>query len=167
MPVPDRRDPVAQIERTALEVVLQRPDLVAADFDELPADAFGAPAYRAVHEADPGGRRADRRAAAAAGVRRLDRRGSGAVIEEAAEPVRALVTELAVAPLPEDRPEALEGYVKGVVLRLVEIGFTRHIADLRGRLQRMDAEADPAAYQAAFAELVEVEGRRRNLRESA
>lgn len=166
MPVPDRRDPVAQIERTALEVVLQRPDLVAADFDELPTDAFGAPAYRAVHEAI--------RAAGGLGVARSLVQGSGgstgwvgAVIEEAAEPVRSLVTELAVAPLPEDRPESLEGYVKGVVLRLVEIGFTRHIADLRGRLQRMDAEADPAAYQAAFAELVEVEGRRRNLRESA
>ncbi|WP_456788095.1 DNA primase [Cellulomonas sp. P5_C5] len=166
MPVPDRRDPVAQIERTALEVVLQRPDLVAADFDELPSDAFGAPAYRAVHEAirAAGGLTAARPLLQASG-------GStgwvGAVIEEAAEPVRPLVTELAVAPLPEDRPESLEGYVKGVVLRLVEIGFTRHIADLRGRLQRMDAEADPAAYQAAFAELVEVEGRRRNLRESA
>lgn len=166
MPVPDRRDPVAQIERTALEVVLQRPDLVAADFDELPSDAFGAPAYRAVHEAirAAGGLSVARPLVQASG-------GStgwvGAVIEEAAEPVRPLVTELAVAPLPEDRPESLEGYVKGVVLRLVEIGFTRHIADLRGRLQRMDAEADPAAYQAAFAELVEVEGRRRNLRESA
>ncbi|WP_421741128.1 DNA primase [Cellulomonas sp.] len=166
MPVPDRRDPVAQIERTALEVVLQRPDLVAPDFDELPSDAFGAPAYRAVHEAI--------RAAGGLTVARplLQSSGGstgwvGAVIEQAAEPVRSLVTELAVAPLPEDRPESLEGYVKGVVLRLVEIGFTRHIADLRGRLQRMDAEADPAAYQAAFAELVEVEGRRRNLRESA
>ncbi len=166
MPVPDRRDPVAQIERTALEVVLQRPDLVAADFDELPSDAFGAPAYRAVHEAI--------RAAGGVSVARplLQSSGGstgwvGAVIEQAAEPVRSLVTELAVAPLPEDRPESLEGYVRGVVLRLVEIGFTRHIADLRGRLQRMDAEADPTAYQAAFAELVEVEGRRRNLRESA
>lgn len=166
MPVPDRRDPVAQIERTALEVVLQRPDLVAADFDELPSDAFGAPAYRAVHEAI--------RAAGGLSVARplLQSSGGstgwvGAVIEQAAEPVRALVTELAVAPLPEDRPEALEGYVKGVVLRLVEIGYTRHIADLRGRLQRMDAEADQAAYQAAFAELVQVEGQRRSLRESA
>lgn len=166
MPVPDRRDPVAQIERTALEVVLQRPDLVAADFDELPADAFGAPAYRAVHEAI--------RAAGGLSVARplLQSSGGstgwvGAVIEQAAEPVRALVTELAVAPLPEDRPEALEGYVKGVVLRLVEIGYTRHIAELRGRLQRMDADADQAAYQAAFAELVQVEGQRRSLRESA
>jgi len=94
---------------------------VAADFDELPSDAFGAPAYRAVHEAirAAGGLSSARVLVEASG-------GStgwvGAVIEEAAEPVRSLVTELAVAPLPEDRPESLEGYVKGVVLRLVEIG---------------------------------------------
>ncbi|WP_448629183.1 DNA primase [Cellulomonas soli] len=167
MPVPDRRDPVAQVERTALEVVLQHPALVPEEFDELGADAFGAPAYRAVHEAvrAAGGLMAARAAVQGAG-------GSatgwvGQVIEQAAAPVQPLVTELAVAPLPEDRPDVLGDYVRGVVLRLVELGFTRHIAELRGRLQRMDAAADPAAYQAAFAELVAVEGRRRTLRESA
>lgn len=162
MPQPDRRDPVAQIERTALEVVLQHPDLVPEEFDDLPADAFGAPAYRAVHEAV--------RAAGGLVVARTIGNATawvGAVIEEAGENLRPLVTELAVAPLPEDRPASLDGYVKGVVRSLVEMGFTRHIAELRGRLQRMDAEADPDAYRAAYAELVEVEGRRRNLRESA
>ena len=162
MPQPDRRDPVAQIERTALEVVLQQPALVPEEFDDLPADAFGAPAYRAVHEAV-------RAAGGLVVARTLGNPTAwvGAVIEEAGENLRPLVTELAVAPLPEDRPESLDGYVKGVVRSLVEMGFTRHIAELRGRLQRMDAEADPVAYRAAYAELVEVEGRRRNLRESA
>lgn len=167
MPVPDRRDPVAQVERTALEVVLQLPEHVPDLFDDLAADAFAAPAYRAVHEAvrAAGGvvaARAAVQAAAGASTGWVD-----AVVEQAAEPVRALVTELAVAPLPEDRPESLPGYVRDVVLRLVEIGFTRHIADLRGRLQRMDPSADAAGYQAAFAELVAIEGRRRTLRESA
>ncbi|WP_028048735.1 DNA primase [Cellulomonas sp. URHD0024] len=162
MAQPDRRDPVAQIERTALEVVLQQPALVPDDFDDLPTDAFGAPAYRAVHEAI-------RAAGGLVAARALGNATAwvGAVIEEAGENLRPLVTELAVAPLPEDRPESLVGYVKGVVRSLVEMGFTRHIAELRGRLQRMDAEVDPVAYRAAYAELVEVEGRRRNLRESA
>ncbi|MFC0707942.1 DNA primase [Cellulomonas uda] len=163
---PDRSDPVLLVERTALEVVLQAPTLVPGEFDELGADAFAAPAHRAVHEAI--------RAAGGvvAGAASVGADGSaaawvGAVLEEAAEPVRALVTELAVAPVPEDRPEAVADYVRGVVLRLVEMGFTRQIAELRGRLQRMDSGADPAAYQAAFAELVALEGRRRTLRESA
>ena len=163
---PSRTDPVLLVERTALEVVLQAPSLVPPEFDELGADAFAAPAHRAVHEAI--------RAAGgvAAGAASVGEDGSstawvGAVMEEAAEPVRALVTELAVAPVPEDRPEAVADYVRGVVLRLVEMGFTRQIAELRGRLQRMDSGADPAGYQAAFAELVALEGRRRSLRESA
>ncbi|MBD8058478.1 DNA primase [Cellulomonas sp. JH27-2] len=163
--MPDRRDPVAQTERTALEVVLQLPQLVPAEFDDLAGDAFSAPAYRAVHEAV-------RAAGGLAVARPLADGGDatawvGTVIEEAASPVQALVTELAVAPIPEDRASALPEYVRGVVIRLVELGFTRHIAELRGRLQRMDATADPGAYNAAFAELVAVEGRRRLLRESA
>ncbi|WP_142161695.1 DNA primase [Cellulomonas sp. SLBN-39] len=168
MAAPDRRDPVAQVERTALEVALQHPALVPEEFDALAPDAFAAPAYRAVHEAvrAAGGVAAGRALVAAAGGE--DASGwVGAVLEEAAEPVRPLVTELSVAPMPEDRPEMVGGYVRGVVLRLVEIGYTRHIAELRGRLQRMDATVDPVAYNAAFAALLDVETRRRSLRESA
>ncbi len=164
LPLPDRRDPVAQVERTALEVLLQTPELVPLEADDLAPDAFAVPAYRAVHEA----------IGAAGGpgeARRLVAEGGnatgwvGRVLEEAAEPVRPLVTELAVAPLPEDRPDALGDYVRGVMRRLVEIGFTRRIAEARGRLQRMP-EDDPA-YGATFAELVALEGRRRMLRETA
>ena len=165
MPVPDRRDPVAQVERTALEVLLQTPTLVPADADDLAADAFSAPAYRAVHEAivAAGGMAAARESVAAAGG--IATGWVGLVLEEAADPVRPLVTELAVAPLPEDRADALGDYAHGVIRRLVEIGYTRQIAEMRGRLQRM-ADDDPA-YAATFAELVALEGRRRTLRESA
>ena len=74
------------------------------------------------------------------------------------------MTELAVAPLQEDRLSALDDYVTGVVRSLVDLGITREIANARGRLQRMDPEAEPEAYQAAFAALVALEGRRRALR---
>ncbi len=156
---PDRADPVARLERNALEAVLQHPDVVdATAFDALPADAFSVPALRAVHEA----------IRAAGGVAAADAPGAWVerVREEAAGPVGGLVTELAVTPLPEDRPDALEDYVRGVVGGLIDLGLTRQIADARGRLQRMDPEADAEAYQAAFAELVAVEGRRRALRDN-
>ncbi len=163
---PDRRDPVVQVERAALEVVLQVPELVPVEFDQLGADAFSVPVHRAVHEAvrAAGGVTGAVTMTAASGVATG---WVGRVLEEAGQTVRPLVTELAVAPLAEDRPDVLGSYVRGLVLRLVELGYTRHIADLRGRLQRMDAEADPAAYGAAFAELVAVENQRRTLRESA
>ncbi len=167
LPVPDRRDPVAALERTALEVLLQLPGLVPPDADDLESDTFTVPAYRAVHEAlrAAGGPRGGRTAVASTGGDATA--WVGEVIEQASEPVRALVTELAVTPVPEDRADVLADYVRGVVLRLVEIACTRQIADLRGRLQRMDADADAVAYSAAFAELVALEGRRRTLRESA
>jgi DNA primase len=166
MPMPDRRDPVARTERTALEVVLQYPQLCPPDFDALAADAFTTPAYRAVHEAV----RAAGGLAAARDVLAGDRASGGwvdLVREEASSPVLPLVTELAVAPLPEDRPDALAAYVRDVVGKLVEIGVTRAIADLKGRLQRMDSGADPEDYQRVFTELIALESRRRMLRESA
>ena len=75
-----------------------------------------------------------------------------------------IVNELAVAPLPEDRESAVEDYVRGVVRSLVEMQYTRRIADLRSALQRTDAQADPDGYQAIFAELLSIEAQRRELR---
>ena len=163
---PDRADPVARLERNALEAVLQHPGVIdATAFDGLAADAFTVPAFRAVHEAI---RAAGGLTAAALGTGSDDAARSLAwverVREEAAAPVSGLVTELAVTPLPEDRPDALDDYVRGVVNALVDLGLTRQIADSRGRLQRMDPVVDGATYQAAFAELVALEGRRRALR---
>jgi len=156
---PDPRDRIAQLERQALEVALQLPDKVDAGmFDSLGADAFQVPMYRAVHEAI--------RAAGGLGARPDGgaARWVESVREAAAEAAEPAVTELAVAPLQEDRVSALDDYVTGVVRSLVDLGITREIANARGRLQRMDPEAEPEAYQAAFAALVALEGRRRALR---
>ncbi|HEY3437500.1 MAG TPA: DNA primase [Actinotalea sp.] len=155
-----RPDPVARLERSALEAVLQHPETVdGGAFDALAPDAFTVPAFRAVHEAirAAGGLAAAADEAAGAWVER--------VRDEAAAPVAGLVTELAVSPLPEDRPDALEDYVRGVVDALVDLGLTRQVADARGRLQRMDPVQEAAAYSDAFAELVALEGRRRALRQ--
>jgi DNA primase len=146
---------VTSLERSVLEAVLQNPGVPgAAAFDQLDADAFTAPSLRAVHEAI---RAAGGVAAAAEPAGWLE-----AVREEAASTVEPLVAALVVTPLPEDRPEAIDGYVAGVVRRLVELGLTRKIADARGRLQRMSP--DDEGYPGAFGELIELEGRRRALR---
>ena len=155
---PDRRDPVAALERNALEAVLQHPNAVDAEaFDVLGPDAFSVPALRAVHEAirAAGGIAS---AVAAPDVHTWIEM----VREEAASTVAPLVTELAVTPLPEDRPDSVEGYVRGVVGHLVELGLTRQIAEARGRLQRLEPSGADAA--AAFAELIGLESRRRALR---
>ena len=159
MPAPDPRDPVARRERLALVAVLQYPQHVPPVFDTLGEDAFSVPAWQAVHAA----------IRAAGGAREGASLGEGhwveAVVEQAAEPVRGLVTELAVAPLPEDRENVVGGYVAGVVRGLVDLGLTRRIADAKSRLQRLDPSADLAGYQEAFAHLLAVEAERRTLRE--
>ncbi|MFE9233536.1 DNA primase [Cellulosimicrobium funkei] len=159
LPLPDPRDPVARRERLALAAVLQYPQHVPPMFDDLGEDAFAVPAWRAVHAA----------IRAAGGVREGRSLGAGhwveAVVEQAAEPVRGLVTELAVAPLPEDRESVVGGYVAGVVRGLVDLGLTRRVADAKSRLQRLDPSVDLAAYQEAFAALLAVEAERRTLRE--
>lgn len=159
LPAPDPRDPVARRERLALVAVLQYPQHVPPLFDTLGDDAFSVPAWQAVHAA----------IRAAGGVREGNTLGAGhwveAVAEQAAEPVRALVTQLAVAPLPEDRENVVGGYVSGVVRGLVDLGLTRRIADAKSRLQRLDPSGDADAYQAAFAQLLALETERRTLRE--
>ncbi len=156
-------DPVARVERTALEVMLQHPQLVPTEVDALEVDACAVPAYRAVHEAviAAGGLAAARALVASTGSSKA---WVDEVREAASAPIEPLVTELAVAPLPEDRPEALAQYVRSIALKLVDVGLTRQVADAKGRLQRMDSDADPVAYQEAFATLIALEGRRRQLR---
>ncbi len=159
MAAPDPRDPVARLEQQALAVVLQYPQHVPETFDELGEDAFGVPAWRAVHDAV-------RAAGGAATGRSL---GGGrwveSVAEEASTAVAPLVTELAVAPVPEDREEVIGAYVADVVRALVDQGLTRRIADAKGRLRRLTPGED--GYDEAFARLLAIEAERRTLRESA
>jgi len=167
-----REDPVAQLERQVLEVVLQLPQhALAAGFDALAPDTFTVPAYRGVHDAI---RAAGGTTAFGQEVERLAAQGAGGdvaghaaawwaeqVRENAVGPVAGVITELAVAPLPEDRPDALAGYARGVLVALIRMGLTREIADVKGTLQRTDP-ADPG-YGQIFAELMELENRRRSL----
>jgi DNA primase len=159
--MPDPRDPVARVERQALVVALQYPQHVPASFDELGEEAFGVPAWKAVHAAI--------RAAGGAGTGRTLGGGAWveAVAEQAAEAVAPLVTELSVAPVPEDREEVIGAYVVDVVRALVDVGLTRRIADAKSRLQRLDPTTDPDAYRAAFEHLLAIEAERRQLRETA
>jgi DNA primase len=156
--VPDPRDPVARVEREALECLLQVPLLVPLEVAEgLDESTFEVPAYRAIHHA----------IRAAGGMTRA-REMSGtawaeAVRDEAPSAVAPLVTQLAVTPLPADTDEALARYAASVVLRLAEVEVSRRVGIMRSRVQRLDPSA-PAAAE-AFAELLAVESERRALRE--
>jgi DNA primase len=155
---PDPRDPVARVEREALECLLQVPLLVPLDeAGHLSDAAFEVPAYRAVHQAIR---------AAGGVVRARELSGTAwteAVHEQSPLAVAPLVTQLAVTPLPADTDEALARYAESVVLRLAEVEINRQIGMMRSRVQRLDPD-DPAA-AAAFADLLAAEARRRALRD--
>jgi DNA primase len=156
---PDLRDPVARAEWLALVAVLQYPQHVPASFDDLGEEAFVVPAWQAVHTAirAAGGVAAGRETSTALWV--------AAVLDQAPEAVSSLVTQLAVADLPEDRESAIGAVVEGVVRNVVDHVLGRRVADAKSRLRRLDPDTEH--YQAAFAELLTIEAERRTLRESA
>nr|WP_157242587.1 DNA primase [Pseudarthrobacter sp. GA104] len=153
---PDPRDPVASMERQALEVALQEPSLLAGGiWERFSAARFATPAFQAVHDA----MRATDPALTGDPVRWVEQ-----VMHEVPEPLRPLVSELAVVPLPASTEEAVRKYCRDILSRLFELQITRVKADKMGQLQRLDPAADPEAYQRLNRELMMLEMERRSLR---
>ncbi|WP_284977837.1 DNA primase [Arthrobacter sp. fls2-241-R2A-200] len=156
---PDPRDPVAGMERQALEVVLQEPAVLGGDaWARFEASHFATPAYAAVHT----GIRAAGLAHVADPVAWVEQ-----IRQEVPEPLRPLVSELAVTPLPATTPEAMARYCRDILARLFELQITKIKADKMGQLQRLDAAAHPEDFQRLNRELMQLEMERRSLRAEA
>ncbi|CAM3078952.1 DNA primase [Arthrobacter ulcerisalmonis] len=153
---PDPRDPVASMERQALEVALQEPaTLVGAAWDRFSDVRFVTPAFAAVHDA---------MRATGVGLLGDPVRWVEYVMHEVPEPLRPLVSELAVVPLPANTDDAMQRYCRDILARLFELQITRVKADKMGQLQRLDPAVDPEAYQQLNRELMMLEMERRALR---
>jgi DNA primase len=148
---------LVRLEREALKLAVQAPFAVAPIFDELHDDVFTDERSRAVHEvvrkaggvsASPGGE---------AWVARL--------LEEAPDDVvRSTVTTLAVeAPLTEWE---LPRYGQATLSQLQMQAATRRVAELKGKLQRLNPVEEPDAYNRTFAELIGLEKTVRAFREA-
>jgi DNA primase len=150
------KDPVVRAERLALEVLLQVPQAIDPDLlASLDGTAFTVPQYRAVWDGIAAAGGASGASGGTAWV--------GRVADESGEAVEHVVSELAVSPLPQDRPADLPRYARSVIAGVLDLALTRRIADARGRMQRIGEGGD--GYQKAFADLVALEGERRALRE--
>ncbi len=152
----DLGDPVVQLERQALQLAVQRPGLCGPEFDALGADAFIAPAHRAVFTliAACGG------TAAGGGS---TREWAARLREEAPnERAQAFVTGLAVEPLViVGEPDAK--YADTTLARLGELAVSREIAVVKSRLQRMSPLEEQAKYNRMYGDLIALEVRRRAL----
>jgi DNA primase len=149
-------DPSTRLERDALMALLQHPESVGA---ELAADAT----QSAIMNANL----ATVRDAIGANLTEL---GGDTWIERVQADVpddfRPLVTQLAVAPLPEREDREMAIYVRGIVASLVERDLVRRKSELVGRLQRTPVDQGEQSREIQR-ELLELETKRRALKEQA
>lgn len=156
---PDPRDPVASMERQALEVALQEPAMLGGGiWERFAAVRFATPAYQAIHDAI----RATGLGFAGDPVMWVEK-----LRQEVPEPLQPLVSELAVVPLPANTAEAVTKYCRDILARLFELQITRVKAEKMGQLQRLDGAAHPEEFQRLNRELMMLEMERRSLRSDA
>jgi DNA primase len=145
---PDPRDPVAAMERQALEVALQEPGMLEGETWQRFSEArFSTPAYLAIHEAI----RATGLGFAGDPVRWVEQ-----LLQEVPEPLRPLVSELAVVPLPANTPEGVLRYCKDILARLFEHQITRQKAEKISQLQLLDDSYDPEEFQRLNREIKQI-----------
>ena len=182
--LPPVTDPVAQLEREALAVIIQFPMAAhQADADDLGADSFGQLTHRAVYEAvaAAGGTAevpglVQQAVAAGMGEQEAQRRATLRWLQQVRDGaiglVEAAITELAVAPLPlptirghgaEVDASGLERYAKGVLDSLAVMGINRQLVEMRSRHRRMSPQEE--GYRELFSQIAALEQRRMQIRQ--
>jgi DNA primase len=166
LPTPDLRDPIVFAERQLLQTLLQYPDSFSPDdVDKVSADAFTAPAHRAVFDGVRGAGGPQRGLSVQAWADR--------VTQAAPLAVHGLIAELSVASLPTrfDKATGLpeRRYIDALLTRVQEVSLTRRIADAMSAMRRMatDPHTDPALARSLSGELQELQRELATLRDQA
>ena len=184
--LPPVTDPVEQLEREALAVMVQFPVAAhQAGADELGADSFGQLTHRAVYEAvaAAGGTGevpglVQQAVAAGMGEQEAQRRATLRWLQQVRDGaiglVEVAITELAVAPLPlptirgrgtEVDALGLDRYAKGVLSSLAIMGINRQLVEMRSRHRRMSPQDE--GYREIFSQIAALEQRRMQIRQGA
>lgn len=149
-----KNDPSTRLEREALMALIQFPELVGSDL-----------ATDAVQSAILDPNLATVRDAIGANINELggetwlDR-----IQNDLPQDFKPLVTQLAVAPLPQKNEDQTQTYCRGVVVSLIERDLVRRKSELVGRLQRTSVDQGEISREIQR-ELLELETKRRQLRE--
>ncbi|OIJ25404.1 DNA primase [Nocardioides luteus] len=155
-PMPHPREPRFAVERETLKLFVQHPVALGRTTGEITPEAFTHPLYRALWETIAG--------LGGPGAGTGDPAWAQKLSAAASDPlVSRILAELAVEPIPSAK-EPDSAYVLQYVVRLLELLDQRRIADVKSRLQRADAGADPEGYNRLFAQLAALEQHRRGLR---
>ena len=149
-----KNDPSTRLEREALMALIQFPELVGSD---LAADAVQSaildPNLATVRDA------IGANINVLGGETWLDR-----IQNDLPQDFKPLVTQLAVAPLPQKNEDQTQTYCRGVVVSLIERDLVRRKSELVGRLQRTSVDQGEISREIQR-ELLELETKRRQLRE--
>lgn len=172
--LPDSSDPVANLERQALECLLQLPaSLFGLGVETVSPAAFRVPMFSALFVALSSLGGLDKYAELWRGAEdELGLKGQRAILlankrwvelvgSNVSAQLKSLVSALVVSPLPQDDPARLNDYARGVWGAMIRGDLARQIADTKARLQRCDPQDE--RYQQFFAELMSLENRRRQL----
>ncbi|WP_307737860.1 DNA primase [uncultured Varibaculum sp.] len=172
--LPDSSDPVASLERQALECLLQLPaSLFGLGVETVSPAAFRVPMFSALFAAFSSLGGLDQYAELWRGAEdELGLKGKRAILlankrwvelvgSSVPAQLKSLVSALVVSPLPQDDPARLNDYARGMWGAMIRGDLARQIADTKARLQRCDPQDE--RYQQIFTELMSLENRRRQL----
>ncbi|MFN2643273.1 MAG: DNA primase [Actinomycetota bacterium] len=134
-----------RLEREALQVALQYPDLVVPYLDRVGEEDFSMRAHQSIWQALRKGGEAG---------------GLASSLEDAN--ARRMVSALAIEEIPGEVSDRL---VDEIFSRLKEFTLTRQIDQMKSRLQALNPIRHPTDYEALFEELMALEGRRREMSE--
>ena len=170
--LPDNSDPVANLERRALECLLQLPaGLFGLGIETVSPVAFRVPMFSALFSAISSLGGLEKYAELWRGAEdELGLQGKPAVIlankrwiellnAQVGQQLQSLLSALVVSPLPQDDPKRLNDYARGVWEAMIRGDLSRQIAEIKARLQRCDPQDQQ--YQQIFSELMRLENTRR------
>jgi DNA primase len=146
---PDPNEPKLALEREVLKVRLQFPAL-NYQWREIESNAFSHPAYDRLRTF-------------------IDSQKDLSAIEISAvdsDELKSFIMELSVEPV-RTTGEISDRYISSITARLNEVALSRSIAEIKSKLQRLNPVENEKEYGEVFAELVDMESRRRALRELA
>jgi DNA primase len=149
-----RLSPSQKIEREALKLLLQAPELCSSRLGGLDSDQFATAGYRAAFDLIR--ETADVAASPSALVALAHDRARG-------EQLGKLLVALAVEP-PETVGNVTSSYVEQIFLRLKEFALKREADELRKQLQRINPQKAADEFDLLYEQFVRLEGDRRRIR---
>jgi DNA primase len=147
-------DPATRMEREALMAMLQMPSDVGPELLAQAVQSYVANPSLAIVRDAIGANLED--VSPTSWIERVS--------SDVPDNVRALVTQLAVAPLPERSEREMATYASAIVMSLIERDLVRKKADLVSRMQRLDPSATDESREIQR-QLLDLEAQRRRFRD--